>query len=213
MAMNKYHALFSAAVCAIAILSGGAQADMLCPDTTKLKDLSIGDVTDLQFDIDRLNLCLQRAKLLEELDKTVKEREQIRQQPLGATGKNGANAMGAAGPFSGAIPVIPSMPSLPSEVKAMQQAPAAPLAVVETPVLNRDWKIQRIWGQGSGMQAQLAQGDTIANVKLNDVLPNGEKIVELSARGVVLDDGKSKHSLSWLEPTKKIDRAATDKRS
>ncbi len=182
-----------------------ARADNLCPDTTKLAELSVANPGDLQFDIDRLGLCLQRAKLLEQLDESVKKREVIRLQPLGATSTltvNNANG----------YPAIPSMPSLPDLPKAQ---PANNAVRARSPAItsadNGDWKIQRIWGQGADMQAQLAKGETIANVKINDILPDGDKIIELSARGVTLENGKTHHALSWLETTKKYN-ASTPRR-
>jgi hypothetical protein len=50
-------------------LSSVAHADDLCPDIAKgEKGLSVNDMADLQFDIGRLNLCLQRARLLQQID-------------------------------------------------------------------------------------------------------------------------------------------------
>lgn len=180
--------------------SGPAMADALCPDTGKSSDLSVGNVSDLQFDIDRLSLCVQRARLLQQIDEIVKQREDLRMQPFGVTGNSAAmnnNVM---------IPPMPMPPDLPSMPKT-SAVPAQPImAAAPVPAMTAsDWKIQRIWGQGDTMQAQLAKDDMIANVKLNDILPSGERVSVLSARGVTLDNGKTAHPLNWLENTKKND--------
>ena len=177
-----------------------AQADNLCPDTSKMGDLKLTNGSDLQFDIDRLALCLQRAKLLQQIDETVKKREEIRQVPLGQVGSSNTSGV------NNAFPSIPSMPALP-DLGAPPPAIPRIMPVPDLPAATVDWKIQRIWGQGSDMQAQLAKDDMIANVKLNDTLPTGEKVSELSGRGVTLNDGKTAHSLKWLETVKKTGTA------
>jgi hypothetical protein len=178
-----------------------ALADTLCPDMSKGESsLTAGNMADLQFDIGRLNLCLQRARLLQQIDETVKKREQLRQEPLAAP------SMGTGG-FAGIPPLAAALPPLPSDSRALQNN-AAPRVQNSAPVLETkitpqgEWKIQRIWGQGNVMQAQLIKGDVIANIKMGDTLPTGEKVVELSGRGIVLDDGKNRQDLSWKEDTK-----------
>lgn len=182
-------------------LGSAAQADTLCPDMSKGESsLTAGNMADLQFDIGRLNLCLQRARLLQQIDETVKKREQLRQEPLAAP------SMGTGG-FAGIPPLAAALPPLPSDSKGLQNskttASANSVPVLETKITPQgEWKIQRIWGQGNVMQAQLIKGDVIANIKMGDTLPTGEKVVELSGRGIVLDDGKNRHDLSWKEDTK-----------
>jgi hypothetical protein len=200
MAIRVLATLLSVMTClSTSMLPGIARADELCPDTTKAKDLNLGNTADLQFDIDRLALCLQRAKLLQQIDETVKKREVIRQEPLGMSSNNSAMGTGLG---SAVIPPMPA-PSLPSLPSMPAQTDTKTTVATPAPVVTTEWKIRGIWGQGDGMRAQLAKGDMLANVKLGDILPSGEKVTELSARGITLDDGKTKHVLNWLETIKK----------
>lgn len=184
--------------------SHAAQADQLCPDTAKASDLTVGDVADLQYDIDRLALCVQRARLLQQIDETVKKREALRQEPFAGNGPS--TGLGGAGI---AIPPMPMPSELPALQRAATQAPAQAASPAPTVAIS-EWKIQRIWGQGAAMQAQLAKGDVIANVKLNDLLPTGERVSELSGRGVSLDNGKMVRSLNWLGNDKKDGKGAVE---
>lgn len=170
-----------------------ARADMLCPDTANESDLAVKDMSDVQFDIDRLELCLQRAQLLQKIDETVKKREQLRNQPLGL---NGSMSMGSA-----SIPPMPGLPTLSADKIAMPVIEAVKEPII--PVVQQDWKIQRIWGQGSAMQSQLVRDDVIANVKVGDVLPTGERVAEVSVRGVILDSGSGRKPLVWFDNAKK----------
>jgi hypothetical protein len=166
-----------------------AHADDLCPDTTKgEKALTVNNMTGLQFDIGRLNLCLQRARLLQQIDEIVKKREELRLQPAPAVEIN----------TLGNIPkMAASMPPLPNSEAALPMA--QPILAAKS---TGEWKIQRIWGQGSVMQAQLVKDDVIANVKSGDTLPSGETVAELSGKGVTLDDGKQKKTLIWAGDVK-----------
>lgn len=204
MTMRKTSVLMMVMLAGWMAGSSVAHADALCPDTGKSSDLAIGNVSDLQFDIDRLGLCVQRARLLQQIDEAVKKREDLRMQPFGVSGSMGAG-MGANNNVM--IPAMPMPPELPALSKATSSAPAMAQPVAAAPPAG-EWKIQRIWGQGDGMQAQLVKDDVIANIKLNDILPSGERVSVLSARGITLDNGKTAKQLQWLENTKKDNSAA-----
>lgn len=178
-------------------VSHHARADELCPDITKGESaLTVSDMAGLQFDIGRLNLCVQRARLLQQIDEIVKKREQIRMEPLAAPSLGGALS-GVIPPMAAPMPPLPSDKAVARAVKDNNDPEPAMIAIPQG-----DWKIQRIWGQGQVMQAQLVKGDVIANVKRGDTLPGGDKVVELSGKGVVLENKKGQHILSWLEDQK-----------
>ena len=181
----------------------GFAADNLCPDTASRKELAVNDMADVQFDIDRLGLCLQRARLLQQIDETVKKREQIRQQPLVATGNVFNTGLGG-------LPSMPAIPPLSADKIAAALPGGNAMPKMAAPVPLGEWKIQRIWGQGNTMQAQLVRDDVIANVKVGDILPSGERIAELSVRGVMMEHGKTRTSLGWLETTKKDSAGQSD---
>lgn len=179
-------------------------ADELCPDTTQgEKGMAVNGMADLQFDIGRLNLCLQRARLLQQIDETVRKREEIRLQPLGGVGAAGAGPTDYANipPLSAPMPLLPGDKGSPAKM-AEEAAPLPPAKAILPESDATEWKIQRIWGQGNVMQAQLVKGDVIANIKKGDVLPSGETVTELSGRGVTLENGKTHNVLTWLADSK-----------
>ena len=212
--MTKY-GFYALAVLLCGLTLTTARADDLCPDNAN--DMAVNDMTGLQFDIGRLNLCLQRAKLLEQIDQTVKKRELMRQEPLGmplgSSGKAASLvATGDVAPF-GTIPALnAALPPLPKDESALPRMASVtpktiPQAVAATPAATPaaddvNWKIQRIWGQGEGMQAQLKRNGVIANVRKNDVLPTGEKVTDLSARGVTINSGAMHKALMWSDEAK-----------
>lgn len=169
-----------------------AQADVLCPDTTNQSDLAVKSMSDVQFDIDRLGLCLERAQLLQKLDETVRKREELRLKPMGLDGNL------TTGTGLGALPPMPTLSASKIAIPALEAVKEPVPAIIQ-----QDWKIQRIWGQGSGMQAQLVRDDVIANVKSGDILPTGERIAEVSVRGVILDGTSGRKPLVWFDSAKK----------
>jgi hypothetical protein len=186
------------AIVGLMMIQSSARADELCPDVTKGEaSLTVSDMAGLQFDIGRLNLCVQRARLLQQIDEIVKKREQIRQEPMALSPISGS--MGMIPPLAAPLPPLPSEQTMK---QALQKTQASDLGVVSVKAPQGEWKIQRIWGQGQVMQAQLVKGDVIANIKRGDTLPSGEKVAELSGKGVVLDNGKGQQTLNWLEDHK-----------
>jgi hypothetical protein len=112
--------------------------------------------------------------------------------------RSSAGGLGVIPPLAAPLPALPTDKA---GIQAIQRQQAAPIAEAKV-IPQGEWKIQRIWGQGNVMQAQLVKGDVIANIKKGDTLPTGEKIVELSGKGVTLHDGKTQSDLGWLEDTK-----------
>lgn len=180
-----------------------AQADNLCPDVETAKQNSPQDVAGVQASIERLNLCVERARLLKQLDDIAKQREEVLtnitapEMPVGG--------IGGIPPMSGAI--LPSLPGDTSNLKAGDvkvtgaagdpfNAAAAALqsAVVKKP----SWKVRKIWGQGDSMRAQLSDGTgTLLNVVRGDVMPDGQVVESVSVRGVAISQKGKVTDLPW----------------
>ncbi len=169
--------------------------DVLCPEPSNIATTAPADLAQVQSDIDRLALCVERAKLLSELDKSIDDREKDSKsnsmldalQPLTPQASDVSRVMQQQN--LGIAPVPVAQPF--TQDTAQDEEPAAEEAVPE-------WKIRRIWGARGNTKAQLVKDNGIvATVVKNDVLPDGYVVVELSTIGVtVRKKGKSKE-LEW----------------
>lgn len=187
-------------------------ADTLCPDIDTLKKDTPGDVAGVQADIERLNLCVQRATLLKQLDDLAKQRGEILYKAAnpgaeggGLGGGMGSN-MGGLGvniipslPVS-ALPALPAeKPLKPGEVRIKQpggnlMAGEAGISqsVTKSAPATDNWQIRKIWGQaggvaGASMWAQLSNSKGgLLNVVKGDPLPDGQVVESVSVKGVTL---------------------------
>lgn len=198
-----------------------AETDILCPDVEAAKKETPSDVAGVQADIDRLNLCVERARLLKQLDDIAKQRTDTLNKVSGGGDMSGSGL--------GIIPTLPvsALPSLPdAKPKAggvtIKQSAANPLdagggAAAAEPETT-SWKIRKIWGQAGGvsgatMRAQLSNGKGgLLNVVKGDPLPDGQVVESVSIKGVTLSRSSSKGSgkindLSWEEEN---DSASSD---
>lgn len=188
--------------------------DELCPDVETSKKDRPADVAGVQADIERLNLCVERAKLLKELDDIAQQRSDTLNK-VANPGFSGGMGLGV-----NVIPTLPvnSLPSLPQAKSSAQikvkEAAGNPLeagGIAMTPASGpASWKIRKIWGQaggvgGASMRAQLSDGQgTLLNVVKGDPLPDGQVVESVSIRGVTISQSTSKGSgkindLSWEE--------------
>jgi len=213
------HARAATEVSATATEASAAE-DELCPDIEAAKKDTPVDVASVQADIERLNLCVERAKLLKQLDDIAKDRSKVLEEVTNP-GMNSAG-MGAGMGGMGIIPTLPtsSLPSLPQakdlkpgEVRIRQAADnplASTGATAQPQAAGTTWKIRRIWGQAGGvsgatMRAQLSDGrGSLLNVVKGDPLPDGQVVESVSIKGVTLSQSSSKGSgkindLSWEE--------------
>lgn len=176
-------------------------ADDLCPDAATEKHQSPSDVTDVQASIEKLNLCVERAKLLKQLDDIAKERDEILTKvtsPLMPMA-----SVGGIPPLSGA-----NLPPLPTDVTGMRpgdvrvtQAGGNPFdaaaqavsSVIKTP----SWKVRKIWGQGNAMRAQLSDGGTLLNVVKGDTMPDSRIVESVSIKGVAVSQKGKITELPW----------------
>lgn len=155
-------------------------ADRLCPDIEELRKTSPDTMTGVQADIDRMKLCVERAKLLEQLDSIALKRQEI----LNKVTKIDNSLI--------PIPALPvaSLPTLRPIEK--QQAVSAPQPA------RSAWFVRKIWGQGGDMRAQLSDNQGgLLNIAKGDVLPDGAVVEGLSARGVTISYNGNIKDVEW----------------
>lgn len=158
----------------LSLTSGIAVADDLCPDVETEMGNAPVTLAEVQNDIDRYQLCLERTKILTKLDEMALELEELGRPEEGSLPNFGA-AMGQAGNIA-AVP----MPQLPLGTPAVQEP-------------ESDWRVRRIWGTMSGLKAQLVDDEgVLETVSQGDTLSSGETVTKLSARSISLTkDGKT----------------------
>lgn len=182
-----------------------AGGDTLCPTMDEIKNKAPGSLVDIQADIDRLTLCIERARLLEQLDGIGTAREKMLSDALEKA--NGGTALPLDQiPALGAAQ-LPGVPGIdiknlkPGDVQ-IDGAAADPFASVnpEAALKQAEWHIRKIWGAGGAMRAQLTDTDgVLLNVSMGDPLPDGSKIESLSVKGVTISRNGKMSELTWEE--------------
>lgn len=190
-------------------------ADELCPDVADAKSKSPGSVAGVQEDIDRLTLCVERAKLLKQLDDLAVQRDDMLTKITDpALSLSGGIAVPSTIPgMSGT-----SLPALPTDKSGLSPAGAKPgdmriTGAAGNPLANAapapmltstgSWKVRKIWGQPGGlggavMRAQLTDGQgTLLNVVNGDTLPGGGIVESVSIKGVAVSQNGKTKDLSW----------------
>jgi hypothetical protein len=196
----------------IAPLTAVYAADDLCPEVDDAKRSTPNDVAGVQSDIDRLNLCVERAKLLKQLDDIAKQRADTLAKITGAGLGSfpGVSGVGMPPLPAGSLPPLPTTldtsPLKPGE-KRINAAQGAPLNGTETASVavapSDTWKIRKIWGQAGGvagatMKAQISNGSgSLLNVIKGDPLPDGKVVEAVSIKGVTLSQNGKIIDLSW----------------
>ena len=158
-------------------------ADRLCPDIEELRKASPDTMTGVQADIDRMKLCVERAKLLEQLDSIALKRQEI---------------LNKVTKIDNSLIPIPALPvaSLPSLRPIEKQQQAAPQPV------RAKWFVRKIWGQGGEMRAQLSDNQGgLLNITKGDVLPDGAVVEGLSVRGVTISQNGNIKDVEWEQQT------------
>ncbi len=160
-----------------------AYADTLCPDPQVESSVVPSDLARVQEDIDRLSLCVERTKLLQELN-TLSTEASNTVQPLSADTIDPSflKPLTASSLSNMTTDVAPKIDEKPFET--------AP-----------DWVIRRVWGQGGKLQAQLVSDEgVLATVKTGETLIDGSQVAEISVRGVTLTKKNGdEEQLAWQE--------------
>ncbi len=157
-------------------------AEVLCPDPQVEAMVVPSDLARVQEDIDRLSLCVERSKLLQELNELASEKFSNNSALLGNP--------------------------TPIDMKMLQPISAAEIEENIAPVLNQkplqntsQWFVRRVWGKDGQLQAQLITSEgMLATVKKGEQLSDGSKVQEISIRGVEVKNKKGKVIvLDWQE--------------
>jgi len=201
---------FAVLLCVALSPVAAVAADELCPDVASAKENGPKDVAGVQADIERLNLCVQRARLLKDLDEVAKQRDDMLKKVTDPAAALSSEIAGVGG-----IPPLPSaaLPPVPTDVTGLKPgdvrvtgAKGSPLggggkggAAGTSPVVqNQGWKVRKIWGQGITMRAQLTNGSgTLLNVMKGDTLPDGKAVELVSIKGVTTSQNGKITDLSW----------------
>lgn len=193
-------------VCVLFIVAPAHADDLLCPEIDVNNAVTPTGIAGVQADIERLNLCVERAKLLRQLDEVVVKRHEMidkARNPSALSGGMGGMGMIPSLPV-GSLPNVSGINSgsipqnlQPGEVRITGPG-QAPLQAISPFVAGQEWKIRKIWGQGIGMNAQLVySGGVLLNVLKGQPLPNGMVIESISGRGVTVSQGGKITDLSW----------------
>lgn len=153
-----------------------------CPEPKQALQNTPNDLTKIQEDITRFNLCLQRAQLLARLNDLASQNLDT----INSTFDEKLESIAAefqAMPMP-TIPVpMPSAPvqqPSPNDNKTASQAPAtpAPMMAPEPVVEPISWKISEIKGIGGALTAKLMSEDgLIAQVRQGQTIPDTEIFV------------------------------------
>ena len=196
----------SVAATAAADKDGKKKDEVLCPDPDIMKRSVPGDLSGVQADIERLNLCVERVKLLKQLDDVIIQRKKALEKLTSpAAAANGINT----GLGVSSIPPLPvsALPPLktPSNLKNFKPGGMIVQGAAGSPFDRAaagpsDWQVRKIWGQGAGMRAQIidaSAGGTIMNVVKGDPLPDGAVVETVSVKGVAISRNGKISDLSW----------------
>lgn len=204
-----YAAMFCGALLCVIPQHASANED-LCPDVDAAKQNAPHNSDGMQASIDLLNLCVERARLLKQLDDLAVQRDEALNKVThgGSGGAMGVNAMGGVSgipPLSSAV-----LPSLPTDVTGLKPGDVrvtgtagnplsgVPNITAEAPRQKASWKVRKIWGQGSSMRAQLTDGSgTLLNVVRGDVMPDDAVVEAVSVKGVSVSRKGKVIDLSW----------------
>lgn len=160
-----------------------------CPVPRALAQESPPDMASVQADIDILSLCVERARLLEQLNQLVKEMD----NSLPAQMPSGLNA----------FPPMRADDTLFELPKTVTPTPA-PIEDIVVPDVEEissgpDWVIRKIGGnQSDGIQAELKNADgTIVRAKKGDTLFDGASVKDVSIMGVSIVKNGQEIILGW----------------
>lgn len=168
-----------------------------CPVPKTLAQESPPDMASVQADIDILSLCVERAKLLEQLNVLVQEMDGSIPAVI-PSDLNSFDPLKAVDAELFELPKgtetnLPSKGAEPSKEIIIEEAPEA------VPVQTEAWLVRKIGGnQTDGIQAELKNIDGgIVRVKKGDTLLDGHYVRDVSIMGVVLEKAGKVSTLGW----------------
>lgn len=142
-----------------------------CPDPRMTLDQPAGSSVEMQGDIDRLMLCVERAQLLQRLNDLVTN--------------------GSHNPLA-----TPSQQQMP--IPAIPQQMLGPL---QTQDIREEWGILQIFGSEETLSARLSSpGGEVVRLRTGDKLPDGSgKIIAITPMSVKMRGKNGTKTLAWVE--------------
>lgn len=157
-----------------------------CPKAIDALSASRGDLSDIQADIDRFTLCVERAQLLKRLNDLALENE----DDLMDLNMDGPGFEMDSNPFANIPTFDPSI---------LQERDETEFQEPSNFNIN-DWVILSIFGTGKDLNAKIARRDgSLAQVQTGDSLPDGTRISSVTATSVTLSANGELRTLTWFE--------------
>lgn len=170
-----------------------------CPVARDLAKTSPPDMATVQADIDVLNLCVQRANLLDQLARFSEEDEKNSADIFG--NNVGTSSGGSRTLFD--LPERARQPELSAEAVAEEErrraAEAAAAKKKKEAAAKPDWSIETISGHSAvGFRARLVSGSgQQITVQTNQKLDDKTTVKDISAQGVRVMFNNKEHMLDW----------------
>jgi len=183
-----------------------------CPNLKGAVDNAPDDMAQVQEDIDRFTLCVQRGQLLERLNDTSTKSIEGTDAALGlGNGSGGGLGMGGALPTNmpplpanalGGADVSPSAAPPASAGASTSSAPSSSSSAStdDTSDSASRWTIKEVFGSTVDMQARLLSpdGDEV-KVKKGTKLPDSSVVISVSPDGVNIRGSKGVKALEWTK--------------
>lgn len=168
-----------------------------CPpaETIPQQAVSIDDLAKMQADIERFNLCLERAQLVQKLNDATQKNLEALQKFFASAPLLEQNAPVSRQSLSLGAFKAPEPPDLPPTQESGEEEGTS----VEEPPKER-WLVFEISGSSGNFRAKLGKPDgTIKVVGAGETLPDGTLVTSVSPSGVIVrgDQGVSE-TLEWL---------------
>lgn len=205
--------VFTFLISGLLVLPGTTDAqvsgDILCPNPEQAAKNAPRNLSDVQADIERFNLCVDRARLLNELnDLSKRNQEDILNRAFAGTGPVGGQ------PLGGGLPPLPGLaldgasglgaddiePVAEDDILSIEDAMTPPKPRSSQKSKKVSWALRNVYGSSGTLQAELISTDgALVVVSQGDMLMDGSVVKRVSSLGVVLSkDGQDK-AVSWVE--------------
>jgi len=174
---------------------GISDNDDPCPEPRQALQNTPNDLRDIQSDITRFTLCLQRAQLLNRLNDLAKDNLETINSALDESMTEFMETV--------EMPAMPAMPQ--ASVSAPAPVPMPQMNAVaqqSSPTVSNNysmWSVREVLGRQSNLTAVLVDPmDNIVRVKKGDELPDGAIVNSVNATGVVVRNNAGQVNLDWV---------------
>ncbi len=177
-----------------------------CPEPKQALENTPNDLKNIQEDITRFTLCLQRAQLLNRLNDLAKENLDTINTTFDDKVTGLMEAVEPPQMPQIAMPAAPSIPSVEplsedgGEEDATTSTPM-PMAQPAPSLPNSTWMIREVTGRGGELVAILVDDqDNLTQVKSGETLPDSDMVVEtVSPTEVSVKSNDDIIKLDWMD--------------